>query len=420
MIDVLAGFSRAPIPEGNRICIVTNAGGPAIMAADLVESHGLAVAELSDGTTKTIRKLLPPEASVRNPVDMIASAGPDEYENVLDAVLADKGVDMALAIFVPPLMIEPLEVMRRITKMGRTHGKPVFSVLMAEDKHYEQIPDAIDDPVPFFRFPEAAVKTAAEMNRYRAWRELPEGEVKTFDVDTDRARAIVSAGVKGGGGYLPADDVWAVLDAYGFPLCRHATISREGNLAAAADSVGYPLVLKVTGEGIVHKSDVGGVVVGIEDEAALADARRGMEEKLRAAGVLDNAEGFFVQEMAQPGKEVILGVTHDRQFGPLLMFGMGGKYVEIVRDVAFRVMPVTDVDARDMVRAIKSFPLLEGVRGETRVDIEFIIESIERLAQLVSEVDGILELDMNPVIITPERATCRVVDARIRTGGTPS
>ena len=416
MIDVVAGFSRAPIPKGNRVCIVTNAGGPAIMAADMIEDHGLEMAELSAATTKAMKKVLPPEASIQNPVDMIASAGPDEYEQVLDAALADRGVDIALAIFVPPLMIEPLEVMRRITTVGRTHGKPVYSVLMAEDKHYELIPRVIEDPVPFYRFPESAVKVAAEMNRYRAWRDAPAGTVKTFDVDLDRARSIVTVGTKAGGGYLAPDDAYAVLESYGFPQCRHAAVSRDDDLSSAAESIGYPVVLKVTGERIVHKADVGGVIVGIEDAAALARARRTMEESLRRVGAIDDAEGFFLQEMAQPGKEVILGVTQDRKFGPLLMFGMGGKYVEIVRDVAFRVMPVTDIDAREMVRAIKSYPLLEGVRGETRVDIEFIVESIERLAQLVSDVDGIMELDMNPVIVTPNRAECRVVDVRILVG----
>jgi acetyltransferase len=190
----------------------------------------------------------------------------------------------------------------------------------------------------------------------------------------------------------------------------------EGDLCAAATGLRFPLALKVVGERIVHKSDVGGVILAVRDEKALALARDAMQTSLEKAGVLAHATGFLVQEMVEnsSSKEVILGVAQDPKFGPLLMFGMGGRYVEILRDVAFRVLPVTDIDAREMVRSVRSFPLLEGVRGEPPVDVEFVEEMILRLAQLVDEVPEIEELDLNPVIVTPARASCRVVDARIR------
>jgi acetyltransferase len=194
----------------------------------------------------------------------------------------------------------------------------------------------------------------------------------------------------------------------------------DGDLVAAAKKLSFPVVLKVASEKIVHKSDVGGVIVGIEDAEALRQARQTMESSLIQAGVFGAATGFMVQEMVVPKREgesrqeVILGMAHDPRFGPLLMFGVGGRYVEILRDVIFRVLPMTDVDAREMVRGIRAYPLLEGVRGEARVDIEYIEELILRLAQLVNEVDGIGELDLNPLIITSDRATCRVVDARVR------
>lgn len=414
MIDLVAAFSKAPLPRGNRACIVTNAGGPAIMAADAAENLGLMLPDLSDATREAILALLPPEASVRNPVDMISGAGPDEYEKVLDLILADDNVDLCIPIFVPPLIFRPIDVMRKITAVARKHGKPVFSVLMAEEKDYVRIPREIENTVPFYKFPEAAVKVAAEMVRYRQWQDAPTGEVRTFEVDVDRARAIVQAKAKEGGGYLSPGDVCRVLKSYGFPVCEQAVVGVDDDMIAAAKKVGYPLVLKVIGEKIVHKSDIGGVIVGINDSNDLEDARRRMDESLAAAGVADQVTGYMLQEMARPGKEVILGVAQDPNFGPLLMSGMGGKYVEILRDVTFRVMPVTDVDALNMVKGIKAYPLLEGVRGETRVDIEFIVESIQRLAQLVSEVDGIQELDMNPVVVTPDRADCRIVDARIR------
>ena len=225
---------------------------------------------------------------------------------------------------------------------------------------------------------------------------------------------IIEGGQIGENGYLRPDEVNRILSAYGLPVCGAELVALDGDLAAVAERLSYPLALKIFGESIVHKSDFGGVVLGIDDARALEDARSQMRSELETSGMLDRVEGMMVQEMAAPGKEVILGMAIDPKFGPILMFGMGGKYVEITQDIAFRVMPVTDVDAWEMVKAIKSYPLLEGVRGEPRVDIDFIIESIQRLAQLVDDVPSILELDMNPVIITPDRASCRVVDARIR------
>ena len=421
MIHVVAGFVGAPIPGGNRLCIVTNAGGPAIMAVDAADGHGLQVASLSEKTRAAMRKVLPAEASVGNPVDMIASAGPDQYGRVLDLALADENVDLAIAIFVPPLMIEPLGVMRRITEVARARAKPVYSVLMAEESYYERIPREVPDAVPIFRFPEDAVKVAEHTNRYRLWRARPAGTVRTFPVDAAGTRALIEKKARAGGGYLMPADTHAILKAYGFPTVGHAVVPMDGDLKAGARSLTFPVVLKVVGEKIVHKSDVGGVILDLRDEKALLAARDTMRASLAKAGVLKHASGFLVQEMVgdSNGKEVVLGVAQDPKFGPLLMCGMGGRYVEILRDVAFRVLPVTDIDAHDMVRSIRSFPLLEGVRGEPRVDIEFVEEMILRLAQLIGDVPGIQELDMNPVIVTPKREGCRVVDARIKVLAAP-
>jgi acetyltransferase len=421
MIHLLQGLTGTSMPKGNRLCIVTNAGGPAIMAADAADGHGLTMAALHDETKKAMRALLPAEASVENPVDMIASAGPDQYEAILALALADPNVDLVIPIFVPPLIVEPLEVMRRITRVARQGGKPVLSVLMAEESYYERIPREVPDTVPFYRYPEDAVKVAEHMNRHRLWRERPAGTTPVFNADTATARALVEARRRSGGGYLSPSDTHALLDAYGFPIVKQVVVPRNGDLVAAAKPLSFPVVLKVVGENIVHKSDVGGVIIGIETSDALERARATMETSLQAAGVLKDASGFMVQEMvtepqgnSESRQEVILGVAHDPKFGPLVMFGMGGRYVEILRDVVFRVLPMTDLDAHDMVRGIRAFPLLEGVRGEKRVDIEFMEELILRLAQLVREVDGISELDFNPVIVSSSRAHCRIVDARVR------
>jgi len=425
MIHVIMGFVAAPIPTGNRLCILTNAGGPAIMAADAADGHGLQMATLADDTKKRMRAMVAPEASVENPIDLIAGATPEQYGRVLQVALADPGVDLAIAIFVPPIMIDPIDVIRRVTDGARASGKPVYAVLMAQEKDYERIPSEIPDAVPIYRYPEDAVAVAEHMNRYRLWRARPAGETRTFAVDAARARKIVEEKRRAGGGYLTPDDAHAVLEAYGFPLVRQTIVPVREDVVAGAKGLTFPVVLKVVSDTIVHKSDVGGVIVDIEDAAELAGARRDMEVSLKRAGVLERATGFLVQEMAGvtpsdcPGgaggrQEVILGVAQDPKFGPLLMFGMGGRYVEILRDVAFSVLPITDLDAREMVQSIRSYPILEGVRGECRVDVEFIEEMVLRLAQLVDDLDCVEELDMNPVVVTTDRAGCRVVDVRIK------
>lgn len=414
MMDLIFALTKAPLPKGDRIGILTNAGGPAIMATDTVEDLGLSMALLDTKTKDQLRKFLPAEASVNNPVDMLAGAGTEEYGKTLDLMLSDDGVDLVITIFVPPLMIEPMDVVERITEVSKRYDKPVLLVLMAEEHYYEQIPRQIKDAPPFYIFPESPVRVAAEMCRYVQWRNKPEGDIVKFKVKRNNALEIIKKSLGKGDGYLPPTDVFAVLDAYGFPICKHAVVPKRGDIIEAAERVGYPLVLKVHGENIIHKSDIGGVVIGINNPEELRKARRVMEDKCETAGILDRVSGFFVQEMVPSGREVILGMSIAEKFGPLVMFGMGGKYVEILKDITFRVMPVTSIDAEEMVKEIKSYPLLEGVRGEQRVDIEFLVESIQRLAHLVDDLRYIQELDINPFILAPDRKNCKVVDARIR------
>jgi acetyltransferase len=418
MMDVARALATNPIPKGDRVCILSNAGGPAILATDAAVNESLRMAALSDASRRRLAAFLPEESSTRNPIDMISSAGPNEYEKALECILDDDGVDVVIVIFVPPILIEPKEVITRVARVSRRRRKPVYCVLMAEDRYYEEIPKEIEDAPPLYRFPEDTVRALSAINHYRQWCERPAGRVKRFSVrDKSSVSDLVAEKQARGGGYLSSSEAHRVLGAYGFPLCRFESVSRGGDVAAAGDRIGYPLVLKAQGEKIVHKSDFGGVIVGIENRAGLENAVRGMGLNLKRAGVGKHVEGYIVQEMAHSGKEVVLGMSTDETFGPLLMFGMGGKYVEIVKDIVFRVMPVTDVDAWEMVKGIRSYPLLEGVRGEKRVDIEFIVESIQRLAQLVSDLPGIAELDLNPVIVNPERRHCRVVDSRLRVTG---
>jgi acyl-CoA synthetase (NDP forming) len=414
MMDLSLAFLKNPMPRGENVAILTNAGGPGIMATDALINEGMSIASFSKETIAGLKAMLPGEASVRNPVDMIASATPEGYEKALDLILADPGVDSVITIFVPPIMTEPREVVERITSSKRRFDKPVFMVLMAEEEDYNAIPRIVPDAPPLYHFPESAVRALVDMNRHRLWCERPEGIIPQFQVDVDSVATAVSQGTRSDSGYLGPVDVNRILSAYGFPICDAEVVPLGGDLAAAAQRLGYPVALKVFGDKIIHKSDFGGVALNIENAEMLAKATEEMRARLGKAGVEDQVEGLMVQQMATAGKEVILGMTTDPKFGPLLMFGMGGKYVEIIKDITFRVMPVTDIDAWEMVRGIRSFPLLQGVRGEERVDLEFIVESVQRLAQLVADVPAITELDINPVIVSPDRKACRVVDARIR------
>lgn len=412
MINLALGYSKNPELSGDRIAVVTNAGGPGIMATDMIINEGLRMAEFSEATRKRLSEVLVEESSIANPVDMVAGATAEHFEKAVGIVLDDENVDALITIFVPPIMVEPGDVVRNITTASRGRGKPVLSVLMAEEHFYTELPVRFKDAPPLYRFPEAAVRVLAAMDRHRRWRQRPTGTVPALPVSRDKAASIIEGAQAGA--YLSPDRVNGVLKAYGLPVCRMELVPVGGDVEGAADRIGYPVVLKVYGPNIVHKSDFGGVAVDIRNVAALRKVAGEMSKKLERAGVADQAEGLLVQEMASSGREVILGMTTDPLFGPLLAFGMGGKYVEIIRDIAFRVMPVTDVDVREMVESVKSYPILEGVRGDARVDIDFIVESILRLAQLVLDFPQIAELDMNPVIVTPKRATCKVVDARIR------
>lgn len=413
MLDLLVGLTRAPLPEGDRVVILTNAGGPAIMAADAAEADGLEMASLQDATMEKLREFLPAEASVNNPVDMIAGAGAPEYEKATDILLGDDEVDILIVVFVPPIMIEPIEVVRRVSDVAERYDKPVLMVIMAEDHHLVQVRNKIHNAPPFYIFPESAVRVAAMMRTYKKWTERSEGTVKTFTVDEKRVQKIIcKTGQEGG--FLPPPEVYSLLSEYGFPVSKSELVPVGGDIVKAAEAVGYPLVLKVDGKEIVHKSDIGGVHIGIQNSEELQEAWKQMNGKLEDAGVMEKVTGYFVQEMAKPGKEVILGMTMDRQFGPLLMCGIGGKYVEVFKDISFRVLPVTDVDAMEMIENLRGYPLLTGVRGEERVDIEYLVECIQRLAQMVNDIHCLEELDINPFIVTPDRKTCRVVDARIR------
>jgi acetate---CoA ligase (ADP-forming) len=417
MFDLAMAFSHQPIPRGKRVAIVTNAGGPGIIIADACEAHGLVVTELAEETRALLAEHFPEEASLTNPVDMIASATPQSYRIAVEAVLADPNVDAVIATFVPPLGVRQEDVAEAIVSVaaGQTE-KPVMAVLMGRQGLPQGLAELNAAGIPGYRFPESGVRALAAMYRYRRWLERPVGQVRRFDTDREAVAKILADAKAEGREKLSETEVMRVLQAYGIPVAPYAVARTADEAARAAAEIGYPVVAKVLSPRIIHKSDVGGVVVGVEDEAELRAAFGRLTSEVPARAGIDAGEvdGVLVQKMVGRGKETIIGMTLDPQFGPVLMFGLGGIYVEAMKDVVFRVQPVTDVDAREMVRAIRGAALLQGVRGEPASDLAAVEETIQRISQLVGDHDAIREMDVNPWMAFAEGGVA--VDGRITVG----
>ncbi len=412
LFDLARAFDRCPLPRGKRVAIVTNAGGPAIMATDACVNLGLEIAELADATREELGRFLPAAASLQNPVDMIASATPADYRRALETMLADPGVDMAMVINVTPLIGNPKEVIAEVAEASQEGPqKPVLAVVMASDEFYSEIHGRRDLP-PVYAFPESAALALSKLERYAAWRRQPIDEsAPDYPVDDAAVAAILD---RCGDGFLPPEEALGVLAAYGIPAVEWRTAAGAEEALAVASEIGFPVVLKAIGPELVHKSDVGAVAVDLRHGEELSRALEGMEERLRAAG--SPPEEFLLQKLAGGGHEVIFGISTDPRFGPLLMFGLGGKYVEVFRDVRFAVTPLAPTEARNVVEGIRGYPLLAGVRGEAAADVDFLVEVLLRLAQLAERHPRIQELDLNPFLACPERSGSQALDVRIRVG----
>ncbi|MDX1624070.1 MAG: acetate--CoA ligase family protein [Gemmatimonadota bacterium] len=418
LFDFAMAFANQPIPDGDRVAIITNAGGPGILTADACESLELEIAELADVTRDRLLAEVPEEASVENPVDLIATADAETYRAALDIVLDDPGVDSAIAIFVPPTRVETREVAAGIASVVERHpGKTLLGCIMGKKGVQTGVTELKRHDIPAFMFPESAARALAAMGRYRRGRERPVGEVASFDVDREAAAAAIESARADGRDRLSGEEVARVLEAYGIPLAESRRVEDPDAAVAVAEEIGWPVVLKVESDEIVHKSDVGGVRLDLETGAELREAWEAIVAEVGA----ERMEAMRVQRMVKGGRETVIGMTSDELFGPLVMFGLGGIYVEVLRDVAFRIAPVSDVDAEEMIRSIHGAPLLSGVRGEEPVSFARIRETIQRVSQLVVEFPEIEEMDLNPFLAFADPDACVAVDARIgRTASRPS
>jgi acetyl coenzyme A synthetase (ADP forming)-like protein len=412
LFDYAMAFPRLTMPKGNRVAIVSNAGGPAIILTDACESSGLTVPELTAATQAAIRARAAEEASVRNPVDLIASATADTYREVIKVVLQDATIDAVIASFIPPLGIQAVDVAMAIRDAAATRPEiPVIAVMLGRHGVPAGLKELVEAGIPGYIFPESAVRALAALVKYREWTERPEGAVQRFPVDAVTAERVLAGARADGREKLTEPEALELLGAYGIPTAPWRVAHTADEAVAAAEAIGYPVVLKVISRHIVHKSDVGGVVVGPATAQEVRDGWTRMHQRVQErAGVVP--EAVLVQQLVRGGHETIVGSTRDPKAGPLLMFGLGGLFVEVMRDVVFRVHPVTDVDAREMVRGIRGFPLLAGVRGETSVDLVALEEMVQRVSQLVGDHVEIAEMDINPLVAFPDRVLA--LDARFR------
>jgi len=414
MFDVAAVLSAQPVPAGRRVAVLTNGGGPGILVADACEAAGLLVPELSDDTQAALRAVLPPEASARNPVDMIASASAEDYGRCLRLLGTAKEIDAVITVFIPPFLTKADDVAAEIAAAAADlHAKPVLTVFMTA-----QPPPAIlaAARIPAFIYPERAAAALGQIAQWAEWRARPAGHIVTPPgIDPARGRAAVRKVLAGqcGGGWANAEQTAELLAAYGITTARSRLVRTPAEAAAAQGELGVPVAVKIAAA--IHKSDVGGVALGIQTPQAAADAVTAIRAALAQAGAAEHGDEFLVQEEISDGVEMIVGVSHDPAFGPLVLVGLGGTTVEVLGDVAVRITPLSNTDVDEMLRSLRSYRLLTGYRQTPPLDVPAFAELLHRVSAMVEDIPEVAELDLNPVFVRQHGAVA--VDARIRLTG---
>jgi acetyl coenzyme A synthetase (ADP forming)-like protein len=420
LFDVVELLSTQPVPRGPRVGVVTNAGGPGILLADACEAHGLSLPSLTNETLAELRRFLPPQAGLSNPIDMVASATPEQYERTIELVARDPNVDALVVIYIPPLVTKPEEVAAAIARGAGTvpAEKPIASVFLSSKGAPPVLSSGPRGKIPSYSFPENAAMALGASVWYGRFRERPRGDFAAIGEDEQQQiRRIVERTLRDATEertWLSTESLARVLSLAGISFAPVATSSPAPVAAAEASTKlgGYPVVLKAIAPGLVHKSDLGGVAIGLHSTEAVLRAAESMLAKVKSAG--HQLEGFLVQRQIDGGIEALVGVTVDPSLGPILVAGLGGVQVELLGDVSFRLPPVSDVDAREMLERLKAKKLFDGFRGSPPGDREALVDVITRVSALVEIVPELTELDLNPVkVLAPGRGSM-VVDGRLR------
>ena len=413
LFDLSIAFARQPLPRNDRVAIVTNAGGPGIMATDAIEQMGLSLAPLADETMTGLRQALPPAASVLNPVDVLGDALADRYQAALQLVAADPNVGALIVILTPQFMTEIEETAKSVAEVAHRSEIPVLACFMGEANTQGGVRILNENDVPNYIVPERAVTALKAMADQRRWQDRPLPHFEAFDVNRERVARIfehVRADSRVQIGDAEARDI---LEAYRIPIPGSKLCRTAEEAVAFAEDAGYPVVMKIASPDILHKTDIGGVRLNIQSATDVRDSFDLMT--FRAMRHMPDAEiwGCLVQQQVRGGKEVIVGMNRDPQFGPLVMFGLGGIYVESLKDVAFRIAPFSRDEAREMMREIRSFNLLRGVRGEPPSDIVASTDTLLKLSQLVTDFPEIVEVDINPLMVFEEGKGVMGIDMRL-------
>jgi acyl-CoA synthetase (NDP forming) len=408
LCQAAAVFTTQPIPKGNRVGIITNTGGPSVIATDVLAGSGLTIPPLSEKSTAILKEKLLKEVTVRNPVDVLATANADHFRATLDVLMDDDGIDSIYISMVTPFFVDNESIARQIVEISKQKRKPIVCTLMTDKIGCaETVKIMKDGGVPCYDFPSTAARVLVSLSRYGEIRRRKTGEVKHFpDTDGGNVEAIIEKARKAGRTMLSAGDVNGILTAYGIPVADWRIAKNADEAEKAAQEIGFPVVVKTDSELIVHKSEMGGVAINLMDAEAVRQVVENMSNAYKEPDLK-----FLVQRYLPGGKEIIVGAKAEDDLGHLIMCGLGGIYVEVFKDVAFKLSPVTDAEAEEMLSSLKAAPLLKGVRGGKGVDQKRLAEIIQRVSQLVTDVPEIREMDLNPIIAY--EGGVFTVDARI-------
>jgi len=413
LFNYAIAFASQPLPEGPRVAVLTNSGGPGIVAADACEGSYLQLARISPQTAEKLRSFLPPMASFYNPIDIVGDAHVERYEKALDILMADKDVDAALVLLTPTATIEVKETAKTVIEHAKNKEKPILCSFMGEVQIEKGIKLLKKHGIPNYLCPEDAISVLEKMWQREHWLSSPKKEYPQIVAERSRVRYLLEIAKREEHFHLTEDKAKEILKAYGFVLPKTRLARTKEEAAAAAKAIDLPVAMKIVSPDVSHKTDVGGVILDLksikEVKEAFTEIMLSMKSKVPKAAIY----GISVQEMIQDAKETIIGFAHDPQFGPVLMFGLGGIYVEILKDVTFRVVPISKQEAMEMIREVKAYPLLRGVRGEPAADINALINGLLGLAQLALDFPEILEAEINPFLVKSDQNGAVAVDARL-------
>jgi acyl-CoA synthetase (NDP forming) len=408
LIQAAAAFATQPIPKGNRVGIITNTGGPAVIATDVLVGAGCTLPPLSEATHARLKAALYPEASVGNPVDVLATGTAQHYRACMDAMMEDDSFDCVFVNFVTPFFVDNESIAREIVAVSQQRGKPMVCNLMTDKQQWSEVVRILrEGGVPCYPLPGEAARAMAALVQYHVLRSRETAAVQRFnDVKPDKARKIMDKARSAGRNSLAAAEVYGILEAYKIPVAKWKLAATPAEAAEAAGKIGFPVVVKAEAASVVHKSDMGGVALNLTSASAVKTAAAQMRKAITAPDLR-----FFVQKFLPDGLELIMGAKAEEGLGHAVVFGLGGIYVEVMQDVVFNLTPISSAEAREMLAAIKGAPLLQGVRGQKGVDQDRLTEILQRLSQLLTDLPEIQEMDLNPIKAFADKVF--VVDARI-------